>query len=87
MTETTVRKKVSLFRGRKGWSFGGVGGGAVGGVGGVGICGYYLQIFTRKVNILPFVNAKMLWMPSPKCTKHVQVICIINFIMDYYFNT
>ena len=66
MTETTVRKKVFLFRGRKGWSFGEVGGGAVGG-------GWeeweYADIickfFTRKVNILPFVNAKMLWMPSP----------------------
>ena len=45
------------------------------------------KFFTRKVTILPFLNAKLLWMSSPNSTKRVQVICIFNSLTDYFFNT
>ena len=36
------------------------------------------KLFTKKVTILPLINAKILWMSSPNSIKHVQVICIFN---------
>ena len=58
-----------------------------GGEGGEGYADIICKFCTRKVNILPFVNAKMLWVTSPNSIKYVQLICIINSIMDCYFNT
>ena len=41
---------------------------------------------TRNETILPFMNAKMSWMSSPKNIKYVQAICIFtcNSYADYY---
>ena len=41
---------------------------------------------SNKVTTLQFMNARMLCMSSPYSIKHVQVICIFNFLTDYYFN-
>ena len=82
MSEKTM---ISLFRGRKGWLFGGEEAGCEGG--GCGsryadiICIFF---FTRNETILPFMSTQMSWMSSPNSKKHVQVICIFNSYTDYY---
>ena len=67
MSEKTMG---SLFRGRKGRLFGGVGGGDVRGGGGSRYADIICKFCTRKVIILPFVNTKMIWISSSSI-KHI----------------
>ena len=47
------------------------------------ICYIICKFCTNTVTTLPFMNARMLWMSSAYSNKHVQVICMFNFLTDY----